>query len=75
MGSCLSKPQKTWEINPLNYMNNTDDICVICHLEIRSQDFCFFTCCKQFIHTECKNMYKNFCKNNNKKYKCPICRS
>ena len=75
MGSCLSKPQKTWEINPLNYMNNTEDICVICHQEIIAQDFCFFTCCKQFIHTECINIYKNFCKNNNKTYKCPICRS
>ena len=41
MGSCLSKPQKIWNINPLNYINNTEDICVICHLEISSQNFVF----------------------------------
>jgi len=74
MGACVSKQKQKWKINPLNYMNNVNDICIICHEEIKTQKFSFFTCCKQFIHTDCINKYKEFCRNNNKTYCCPVCR-
>ena len=78
MGSCIKKPISPepieWEMNPLRFIEKLDDVCSICLGDFTSE-FCYARCCNYFFHTKCIKEYHQYCKDNNKKVYCPICRT
>jgi hypothetical protein len=75
MGSCCTKhtPPIEWKINPINFIDNLDDICCVCHEDFIGK-LCISQCCNHFFHHGCIVKYHSYCKLTGKIVKCPICR-
>lgn len=74
MGSCFKKHTQPieWNINPVNFSDNLDDICCFCHEDFNAKLY-FSECCNHFFHHKCVVEYHRYCKLTGKSVKCPLC--